>query len=311
MDASGLSLHNPNMVPSAKKSVPPQLPTYALYGEAGRTMGVEWLHCESIAERSRLHDWEIRPHRHEALFQILYVRKGRAKVLAEGQRRELRGPCVITVPALTAHGFAFSPDVDGLVITVVEQHLQHMLAQDSGLLAQVLRLRAEHLAIDTAKPMDAAATALRDEHARTEPWRALALDAALLRLVLALGRARPGDAQDGPLPAARAMAHLQRFRAVVEKRFRDQPGLGECAAELGITPTQLNRICRRLVAQSALSVLHARTVLEAQRELAYTTLSIKQIGLGLGFADAGYFTRFFQRETGLTPTAWRAAASGK
>ena len=35
---------------------------------------------------------------------------------------------------------------------------------------------------------------------------------------------------------------------------------------------------------------------------------MKQIGLGLGFADAGYFTRFFQRLTGHTPTAWRALA---
>jgi AraC family transcriptional activator of pobA len=50
-------------------------------------------------------------------------------------------------------------------------------------------------------------------------------------------------------------------------------------------------------------------VLEAQRDLAYTTLSIKQIGLDLGFADAAYFTRFFQRETGLTPSAWRARAA--
>jgi len=56
-------------------------------------------------------------------------------------------------------------------------------------------------------------------------------------------------------------------------------------------------------------VLHARLVLEAQRDLAYTTMTIKQIGLGLGFADAGYFTRFFQRETGRTPTAWRAQAA--
>ena len=36
------------------------VPTYQLYGEdAGRT-GRFWLHCESIPERSRLHDWEIR-----------------------------------------------------------------------------------------------------------------------------------------------------------------------------------------------------------------------------------------------------------
>jgi AraC family transcriptional activator of pobA len=49
-------------------------------------------------------------------------------------------------------------------------------------------------------------------------------------------------------------------------------------------------------------------LLEAQRDLAYTTLSIKQIALGLGFGDAGYFTRFFQRLSGRTPTQWRGQA---
>jgi AraC family transcriptional activator of pobA len=49
-------------------------------------------------------------------------------------------------------------------------------------------------------------------------------------------------------------------------------------------------------------------MLEAQRDLAYTTLSIKQIALGLGFGDAGYFTRFFQRLSGRTPTQWRGEA---
>jgi AraC family transcriptional activator of pobA len=37
-------------------------------------------------------------------------------------------------------------------------------------------------------------------------------------------------------------------------------------------------------------------------------MSVKQIGLGLGFADPAYFTRFFQRETGQSPTAWRQMA---
>jgi AraC-like DNA-binding protein len=50
-------------------------------------------------------------------------------------------------------------------------------------------------------------------------------------------------------------------------------------------------------------------VMEAQRDLAYTTLSVKQIALGLGFADAGYFSRFFLRQTGHTPSAWRALAA--
>jgi AraC family transcriptional activator of pobA len=63
-----------------------------------------------------------------------------------------------------------------------------------------------------------------------------------------------------------------------------------------------------VLGHSALGVLHALLMLEAQRDLAYTTLSIKQIALGLGFGDAAYFTRFFAREAGMTPTAWRERA---
>jgi AraC family transcriptional activator of pobA len=63
-----------------------------------------------------------------------------------------------------------------------------------------------------------------------------------------------------------------------------------------------------VLGHSALGVLHARLLLEAQRELGYTAMSVKQVASGLGFSDAGYFTRFFQRLTGQTPTAWRATA---
>jgi AraC family transcriptional activator of pobA len=73
----------------------------------------------------------------------------------------------------------------------------------------------------------------------------------------------------------------------------------------------LNRVCRRVLGHSALAVLHARICLEAQRELAYTTLSIKHVAYKLGFSDAGYFTRFFERKAGVTPSIWRAQALAK
>jgi AraC family transcriptional activator of pobA len=102
--------------------------------------------------------------------------------------------------------------------------------------------------------------------------------------------------------------HLERYRTLVDASFRTQPSLGALAQQLGITPTQLNRVCHELTGRSALALLHARVMLEAQRDLAYTTLSVKQIALALGFGDAGYFTRFFQRLSGRTPTQWRGEA---
>jgi AraC family transcriptional activator of pobA len=89
------------------------LPTYALYGEQGRTQATDWLHCERIAERSQRHDWEIRPHRHASLYQILHLQRGSATAWLESGSQALTGPCVLLMPALVPHGFVFSPAVEG------------------------------------------------------------------------------------------------------------------------------------------------------------------------------------------------------
>jgi AraC family transcriptional regulator, transcriptional activator of pobA len=194
---------------------------------------------------------------------------------------------------------------------VLEAHLLRLLAGQATL-ARLLQ-RPEHLALAADDPagglLDASMAQLQAEHAGSQPWRSLALDAALLQVALALGRLAGQVSTPASQTAPRAQVHVQRFRALVDRHYRQQPALSVLAAELGITTTQLNRVCQQVLGQTALGVLHARLQLEAQRELAYTTLGIKQIALGLGFADAAYFTRFFHRLCGVTPSTWRAMAA--
>ncbi|MES2715713.1 MAG: helix-turn-helix domain-containing protein [Pseudomonadota bacterium] len=299
-------------VRSPASTTPGALPTYALYGEPGRTQATDWLHCERIAERSQRHDWEIRPHRHASLLQILHIAQGRAEAWLDGQAQTLAGPCVLLLPALVPHGFVFAPDIDGTVVTVLDQHLARLLAGTPALAAQLGQRQLLQAGPDEAVALDEAVARLRGEFGTTGAWRELALDAALLQLVVLLGRLLPAPVAADAAPAAtgaRALVHVRRLRALVEAQYRQQPGLAALAAALGITPTQLNRVCHQVLGHSALGVLHGRLVLEAQRDLAYTTLSVKQIALGLGFADAGYFSRFFLRQTGHTPSAWRALAA--
>ena len=202
---------------------------------------------------------------------------------------------------------SFSRNVIGSVFTVDEPHLSAMLGKDHGLRQAVQQLRA--IAAPGAA-VHSAAKQLQSEYQAQARWRPLAADAALLRLALEIGRAAP---QAAPAHAApeRAVAHVQRLRSLVEAGFRQQPALSGLARQVGITPTQLNRVCQRVLGHSALGVLHARVLLEAQRKLAYTGLSVKQVAHGLGFGDAPYFTRFFQRHTGQSPTAWKRSADSR
>jgi len=281
------------------------LPTYPLYAEEAGIPPSDVMHAESIAERSSLHSWEIRPHRHEALFQVFHVESGTAEIVLDGQQHRLRGTGVITINPLAVHGFRWTSNVRGTVFTILESHVRHLLSQLDGLRDAVLQTRCAQLAPEHRRAVSQAVAALSAEYAQHAPWRATAVDAAMTRLFVTLGRSLPAVHVKASAVGDRAVAHVQRLRTLVDERFREQPTLSQFAAEIGITTTQLNRACRAVLGHAALAVLHARICLEAQRELAYTTLSIKHIAYNLGFSDAGYFTRFFERETGATPSAWR------
>jgi AraC family transcriptional activator of pobA len=134
------------------------------------------------------------------------------------------------------------------------------------------------------------------------------IEAGLATALLLTGRAIAAGLGHARAAASRTLQHAQRFRTLLDRWFREERSIAFYAGQLGITPTQLNRVCREVLDTSALGALHARLVVEAKRDLAYTLLDIKQIALTLGFADAAYFTRFFTRQTGLSPSAFREAA---
>lgn len=298
------------MSPTASTSRRDSIPTYELYGEARGSLPPERMHCESIAERSQLHDWEIQPHRHEAFFQILYIEGGGGTIMFEDRRLPIRAPCVVTVPSMTVHGFRFSRDVRGVVLTMVEKHLDTILATAAGLrevFAEPREIFVRRGSPEATRLRQMFETMVR-EFSGNAPWRLVAVRAGLELALVSAARSLT-DVERGCTEAAnRKIRHLQKFRALVDASFREHKEIGYYAAQLGITPTQLNRICRDVLGKSALGVINSRLVLEAERDLIYTVMDIKSIALSLGFADTAYFSRFFAKQTGRTPTEFRQTA---
>jgi AraC family transcriptional activator of pobA len=58
-----------------------------------------------------------------------------------------------------------------------------------------------------------------------------------------------------------------------------------------------------------MQLVHARILLEAKRQLRYTSASVSEIAYALGFEDPAYFTRFFSQRTGVSPRAFRSSAA--
>ncbi|MGD0421353.1 MAG: AraC family transcriptional regulator, partial [Xanthobacteraceae bacterium] len=97
------------------------LPLFHLYGDPPDDQAFDFIHVETVASRSSVHDWTIRAHRHRNLFQILLIERGGGEMTFEAARLAFAAPAAILVPAAIAHGFRFEPDVtEGWVLSFTE-----------------------------------------------------------------------------------------------------------------------------------------------------------------------------------------------
>lgn len=92
----------------------------------------------------------------------------------------------------------------------------------------------------------------------------------------------------------------------IEHGFTRSRRVEEYAAKLGCSVRTLTRACLAATGRSAKQVIDDRVALEARRMLACTRLPVAEVGQRLGFTEATNFGRFFQREVGRSPGAFRA-----
>lgn len=288
-----------------------RIPRFFLYGEADKDAGLHFLHVETIAARSVLHDWHIAPHRHSDLFQLLLAVGGGGELRADSLIQDFRAPALVTVPPGVVHGYRFQPGTEGWVITLSDSFAGEVLGprDDAGIGPVLTEARLMPLV-----PDDATTQELRTQFAaiaqefRTPALGSLAAIAAHIRLIF-VAQARLHQADRQAALARDADAELfARFRNLVESHYRDHRAISAYARDLAVTEKRLTAACRRVMGKSPLDVIHARLLIEAKRNLLYTSMTIAEAGYALGFRDPAYFTRFFTRRAGVAPKQFKAAA---
>lgn len=268
----------------------------------------DWLHWEPIALRGQALDWTIPAHRHDGLHQFQFLERGHAEARLDGQPLTIAAPALLMVAPGCVHAFRYQPGSAGQQVTVPSQQLEQALADAPLLVARLAHtqvLQGAAMAGESARVAGLCA-ALAAEFGAAEPGRSEALRAHLVLLATWLLR------RCGTVPADEGRRALrdtlvQRYRALVELHLRRHQPLGFYAQALKVTPDHLSRSCRAVTGLSALDLLHDRLLLEARRLLAHTDAGVAQVAQELGFADPAYFSRFFARQSGLSPQAYRAA----
>lgn len=287
------------------KAAPPLL--LVPFAEVRHDQPDDCLHYEAVAVRGREMDWTIPAHRHEGLHQFQLLARGSVSGTIDGETFEADAPVLMLLAPGSVHGFRYTRDAVGHQVTVPSATLRQLLASSD--LAQDALAASFVVQGEAAQAVGEESLRLFEAIAREfragQAGRVHALLAHATLLAVQFLRLR-GEQHAAGKPRGARDTLVQRYRALLEAHFRAQQSLSFYAEALGVTPDHLSRSCRQVAGQSAQELLHERLMLEARRLLAYGAAPVAEIAAQLGYTDPAYFSKFFARAVGATPTAYRS-----
>ncbi|WP_163712451.1 helix-turn-helix domain-containing protein [Mangrovibacterium lignilyticum] len=98
---------------------------------------------------------------------------------------------------------------------------------------------------------------------------------------------------------------VQNLISFMEQNIEKKMTLNDFAHESGYSITYLSTIFRRVTNYSPLSYFSHLKISKACEYLDQTSMKIKQIAYKMGYTDAYYFSKDFQKKMGLSPRAYR------
>lgn len=101
---------------------------------------------------------------------------------------------------------------------------------------------------------------------------------------------------------------LKSFQNLVEKHFIAEKGLSFYADLLHITPNTLSKKIKSRFNKTPSQIIQERVILESKKLIHLTRKSFKEIALELNFSDEFYFSKYFKKHTGVSPTHFRKEA---
>jgi AraC family transcriptional activator of pobA len=304
MTRSALAKHQSSQTHEA---TPSTVPKVRLYVERPERQDKWFVNVGRVTDRGR---WRTEPHAHPGYGQVIFVRNGRGVMNLEGRSVPFEGPCALLLPTDCVHGLDYDIDVDKWVVTVEVAYLAQVNAKlpeftQLWSLPRIIPLsvdpEAETEVFDTIRKLD------QEVKARTI-GHVVGTEALITSLLLLLVRCADLDETDVEVATPNAMRLADRFRELIDQHYRDNLRLQHFASMLAVSPTQLRAACIAATGLSPTKLIHARIITEAKRSLIFGDMSIEQIAYWLGFLDTAYFTRFFRKEVGQSPSQFRVAA---
>ena len=278
-----------------------------LFGDDKFTTEEVQIHLEPLQKRSAAYAYEIAQHVHSNLTQLFFIEKGIGAIESSGQQLPFESPCIIFIPSGILHGFSFSADVDGEVLSMDAALFEHCLQGLPNILLhfQELKLLPFHEKLASFNELMGTRHRFHNELNEKRIARSKIIELLLQILIVRLYRlVLDHDALTVPSDN-RTLNHYHKLLEYVRKHSTNTLTVAQCAEYLNMSMGHLNRICKELFNTTTQQLLHEQLAQKAKRLLLTTDKTIAEIAYDLEFKDPSHFSKFFKNKEGLSPRALR------
>ena len=98
---------------------------------------------------------------------------------------------------------------------------------------------------------------------------------------------------------------VRQFKQLLSEHFITEQSIQDYARRIGVSTSHLRDTVKAVTGYAPSQIIRQKLVLEAKRSLIHSNATVAEIGYSLNFEDSSYFGRFFKRETGMSPVAFR------
>jgi AraC-like DNA-binding protein/quercetin dioxygenase-like cupin family protein len=250
------------------------------------------------------------PHRHD-FFEVLYLLKGSGFHVIDGNKYEIKPPCVFFMSPGQAHKLELSNDIEGYIfIFTADFYLLNRSNQNSLIeFPFFYTIHQDNPPLLLEKENDIRFLENLFRQSIAEIGQAGEFIPEMLRsildLILTTCTARY-QVNDSMLNKGKGQILVKRFFHLVEENHQKNLSLSDYSQMVGVTPNHLTQTVKLLTGKTSSQIIKAKQLLEIKRLLVHTNLSVSEIANQLNFEDQSYFTKFFKRETGITPIQYRS-----
>ena len=104
----------------------------------------------------------------------------------------------------------------------------------------------------------------------------------------------------------RAEEYFKQFTELLGKHYTRERSVGYYARQLCITPKYLTTLIKRISGKSVSEWIDSYVILEAKTLLKYSNMSVQEIAYYLNFPNQSFFGSYFKRNTGMSPSQYKA-----